>query len=248
MTQQAQNTPLTVRGKFADPTLWHQTGQEVRLGCTTCPELRWCGGLSIRAPVFDCMDFCCGKPETCTRYICPSQRRYSTLVNEVGGFDLHPYGRRVTPVLALPDYVPCILDAGDLGGPLSLPAVAVSLYSVIDHRTGVAKYASRQEMLKRFRIHSDARVILTATAKDRRVENFWHVLQPKKTAESLRKLRPSVITTPNFSMHADTVRHDNLVSMARIAFCFEGFAAAGLPVPFTSTVVPHTISPGGPNT
>lgn len=230
MTQQTTITHLTVRGKLAEPTLWHQTGEEVKLGCTTCPELRWCGGLSIQASVFNCMDFCCGKPKTCRRYVCPNQRRFSALVNEVGGFALPAYRQHVAQMIALPDYVPCILDAGDLTGPLPLPAVAISLYSVIDHRTGLSRFASRQEMLQRFKIHPDARVILTATGKDRRVENFWHVLRAKKTAESLRRLRPALIATPNFSMHADTVRHDNLLSMARITACFEEFAAARLPV------------------
>jgi hypothetical protein len=71
---------------------------------------------------------------------------------------------------------------------------------------------------------------LTASAKDRRVEPFWHALRAKKTAESLKRLRPALIATPNFSLHADTVPHDNLLSMKRIAKCFEEFAAVGLPV------------------
>lgn len=230
MPQEPPITSLRVRGRLADPTLWHQAGREVCLGCTTCPELRWCGGLSIQAPVFNCLDLCCGSPKTCRRYVCPNQRRYSDFVNEVEGFELRPYRRGVARMLVLPEYVPCILDAGNLGGPLSLPAVAISLYSVIDNRTGLAKFSSREEMLQRFKIHRDARVILTATGKDRRVESFWHARRPKRTAESIRRLRPALIATPNFSLHADTIRHDNLLSMARIAACFEEFAAVGLPV------------------
>lgn len=223
-------TPLTVRGKRVDRSLWHRSGEEISLGCTRCPELRFCGGLSIRAPAFDCLALCCGSPKTCRKYVCPNQRRYSTLVNEAGGFALAPYRQTVAPMGALPDYVPYILDAGDLDGPLPIATVAITLYSVIDHRTGIAKFSSRQEMLQRFKIDPDARVVFTATGQDRRVENFWHIMRSKKTAESLRRLRPSLIATPNFSMHADTVRHDNLLSMSRIAYCFEAFAAAGLPV------------------
>lgn len=230
MTQRTTITRLTVRSKLADPTLWYQLGQEVKLGCTNCPELHWCGGLSIQAPVFNCLDLCCGSPKTCRKYVCPNQRRYSAMVNEVGGLALRPYRQCVAPIKALPDYVPCILDIGDLAGPLSISAVAISLYEIIDRRTGLARFASRQEMLQRFKIHPRAHVIITATAEDQRVERFWHVFRSKRTAESLRRLRPALIATPNFSMHADTVRHDNLLSMARIAACFEEFAAAGLPV------------------
>lgn len=229
MKQPRQTTQLTMHGKLADPSLWHQSGQEVKLGCTTCPELRHCGGLTIEAPAFSCMDLCCGDPKTCRRYVCPQQRRYSKLVNEAGGLDLRPYKGRVAPMLAIPDYVPCILDIGDLAGPLPLPVVAVSLYALIDSKSGLPRYDSRRELLARFRIDPDARIIITATGKDRNVERFWHVFRAKKTAEALRRLRPALIATPNFSMHADTVRHDNLVSMSRIVSCFEEFAAVGLP-------------------
>lgn len=229
MNQPQETTALTVRGKLTDPSLWHQSGQEMKLGCTMCPELRRCGGLSIAAPAFNCMDLCCGNPKGCRRYVCPNQRRYSTLVNEAGGLDLRPYKGRVVPMLAIPDYVPCILDIGDLAGPLPLPVVAVSLYALIDSKTGLPRYDSRQDLLARFRIDPDARIVITATGKDRNVERFWHVFRAKKTAEALRRLRPALIATPNFSMHADTVRHDNLVSMSRIVSCFEEFAAAGLP-------------------
>lgn len=229
MTQPRRTTRLAVRGKLADPSLWHQPGQEVKLGCTTCPELPQCGGLSIQAPAFSCMDLCCGDPKVCRRYVCPRQRRYSKLVNEAGGLDLRPYKGRVAPMLALPDYVPCILDAGNLAGPLPLPVVAVSLYAIIDSKSGLPRCASRQELLSRFRIDSNARIVITATGKDRNVERFWHVFRVKRTADALRRLRPALIATPNFSMHADTVRHDNLVSMSRIVSCFEEFAGAGLP-------------------
>jgi hypothetical protein len=111
-----------------------------------------------------------------------------------------------------------------------LGRASFSLYKLINSRDGLAKFSSREELMERFKINPMARVIITATGPDDRVENFWHALRLKKTAESLKRLRPSLIATPNFSMHADAVRHDNLLSMSRIAYCFEAFAGAGLPV------------------
>lgn len=230
MFRSTTTTALTIRGKLADPSLWHREGSEVHLGCSQCNEREFCGGLSIGAPVHNCLDLCCGKPESCTRYACPlNVRRYSALVNEVGGLALRPYTKPVTSMLSVPDYVPCILDAGNLAGPLHIPVVAISLYKVIDGRSGLAKFSSRQELLAAFRIYSDAKVILTASAEDALVERYWEHRQSKATAESLKRIRPALIATPNFSMHAEAVRHDNLLSMARIAACFEDFAAAGLP-------------------
>lgn len=223
-------TRLTVRAKHVDRSLWHRPNEEISLGCTRCPELKFCGGLSIRAPAFDCLSLCCDSPNTCKKYVCPKQPRFSALVNEAGGFPLAPYRRTVAPMGSLPDYVPYIFDVGNIVGPLPLRTFAISLYDVIDHRGGIARFSSREEMLQRFKIDSEAHVVITATDKDRRVENFWHILRSKKTAESIRRLRPSLIATPNFSMHTDTVRHDNLLSMSRNVYCFEAFAAAGLPV------------------
>lgn len=231
MARSSTIATLTVENKLADPSLWHQPGGEVHLGCEHCVERDLCGGLRVGASIHNCMTLCCGQPDACKRYVCPmNPSRYAELVNEVGGFELRPYKGRGAHVVALPTYAPCILDAGNLAGPLHIPTVALSLYSVIDHRTGLAKYSSREEMLTAFKLYPHARVILAATGEDKRVENFWHVLRPKKTAESLKLLRPALVATPNFSMHADTVRHDNLLSMKRIAACFEDFASAGLPV------------------
>lgn len=233
MTMASQETtlPRKVRKRIAAPALWHQAGNGVQLGCTKCPELEVCGGLSVKAPIFDCMSFCCGSPATCKRYACPQNpKRYSALVNEVGGLELRPYRRQVARTRPLPSYIPILLDTGSLGGPLSLSTVAISLHSVIDKRTGLARFHSRDEMLTRFKLENTTRVLLFGTGTDRDVESFWHCHAPKKTAESLRKLRPALVTTPNFSMHADVIRHDNFVSMARIADCLEQFAAAGLPV------------------
>ena len=38
----------------------------VKLGCVACPHLADCGGLCVKAPIFDCLDMCCKSPETCT--------------------------------------------------------------------------------------------------------------------------------------------------------------------------------------
>jgi len=180
--------------------------------------------------MYDCMDLCCGEPDSCKQFACPNAARFSGLVNEVGGLDLGKYVRPVRSPRALPDYVPCVLDAGNIAGPLSIPVVALSLYSVVDRRSGLARFTSAQELLQQFRLESRTRVILTATDKDRPVESFWEYMQPKATAASLRTLNPLLVATPNFSMHCNAPRHDNLLSMARIRFCFEAFAGAGLPV------------------
>jgi hypothetical protein len=230
MAGAAKATALTIERKLADPDLWYQDGREVSLGCVGCPEEEWCGGLSTEAGLFNCMELCCGKPDVCEQYACPRQDRYSALVNEVGGFDLAPYRQPVAQPPALPSYVPFMQDWYVLRGPIAAQAVAVSLFDLLDTKTGLAKFGSKREVLERFKISPTAKLVITSTDKDRLVENAWWAMRPKDTAESIRKLHPAIVTTPNFSMHINAPRHDNLVSMARIAACFEEFAAAGLPV------------------
>lgn len=230
MARAAKPTPLTIERKLADPALWHEDGREVSIGCDRCIERSLCGGLSSGAPLFDCLDLCCGRPETCEKYACPRQDRYSALVNEVDGLELTPYRRPVPQPPALPNYIPFMQDTGSLRGPIPLPAVAISLFALLDRETGLAKFSSKREALLRFKINPAAKLVITSTDKDRLVENAWWTMRPKDTAESIRRLHPALVTTPNFSMHINAPRHDNLLSMARIAACYEEFASAGLPV------------------
>jgi len=231
MTVARTDVPLTINGELDERQLWHVTGREIALGCTRCIDQNLCGGLSASVDLFSCLDLCCGKPESCKKFACPnSQERYSKLLNEVGGFALRPYKRPVVQPKALPFYVPYMQDAGCLAGPVSLPIVAVSLYTLIDPNTGLARFRSKREVLEHYKIGNRAKLVITATHKDKFVERFWSSMRPKDTAESLRRLRPAIVGTPNFSMHLGAPRHDNMLSMSRIAECFEAFAAARLPV------------------
>ena len=67
----------------------------VKLGCVVCPHLADCGGLCVKAPIFDCLDMCCKSPETCTR-VCRNQplARFVDQLREIDGFDLKnvPHG------------------------------------------------------------------------------------------------------------------------------------------------------------
>lgn len=210
--------------------LWHRGGRAISLGCIQCPERPLCGGIDIDAPVFNCMDLCCGKPDSCSRCACPIRSNYSRLVGEVGTLELLPYRHNVRQVRSLPAYVPLILDRGLLRGPLPLQIVAVSLYDIVDAETGLARFPSREALLTHYRVVPTARLVITASGKDVDVERFWHLSRPKHTAQSLAALRPSLIATPNYSMYCDVPRHDNLINMKRIAIAFEVFASAGLPV------------------
>lgn len=221
-------SPDAVR-RVSAPELWHRQGT-LCLGCTTCTERSLCGGLSVEAGIHSCMDLCCGRPAECRRYACPMKpEQFRDLVNELEGLDLQPFSARVRQPRQLPSYVPFILDPSAFCGPLDLGTVALPLLRVVDLATGLAKFGSREELCSFYRIRADTRLILFGTDTDNRVERFHVRFKRRATADSIRALRPDLVVPPNFSMHCDAPRHDNLVSMKRISDTFASLALAGLP-------------------
>jgi hypothetical protein len=55
--------------------LTHDPGAyPMALGCASCPQREVCGGLCIKAPIVDCLAFCCSSPDSCTRVPQPARR------------------------------------------------------------------------------------------------------------------------------------------------------------------------------
>ncbi len=87
--------------------LWHDGGLHTpSLGCAICPQRDLCGGLRIAAPLFDCLDFCCGKPETCDK-VCRNHPSFPDRVREIDGFALDTVPRAAPlHVQVLPHMIP----------------------------------------------------------------------------------------------------------------------------------------------
>ncbi len=79
-----------------------------------------------------------------------------------------------------------------------------------------------------FLIDRNAKLILTGVEQDWRIEPYWSHARDANITDTLRRLRPDLMTVPNFSLFSNVPRHDNLVNMKRIAICWVELAMAGV--------------------
>lgn len=222
---------LTVRGqKCGDPSLWHVEGGQVALECARCGFLPRCEELSTRAPIFGCSSLCCGRPDVCTLACSRRPLRLHTLIRDVDGIEVRPYTGAICKVGSLPHYIPKLADRGGIVSTLPIRAVAVSLYDIVDMRSGLAVFESREAFLNHFKLPQAVKLVIDGAGTDEEVERFWSVLRPRETATSLRELVPALVTTPDFSVILNRPRPNDFVSLARILRCFEEMAVGGLPV------------------
>src|SRR4051794_11083626 len=64
-----------------------QTRHPAALGCSRCVDLEVCGGLHRSAGAFDCLTYCCGRPDDCSD-VCQRNPAFVERVREVSGFYL----------------------------------------------------------------------------------------------------------------------------------------------------------------
>lgn len=211
--------------------LWHNEVQNTpSLGCQRCPEKGVCGGLRIEEPLFDCLTYCCGKPDICDRICRLRPEAFARAIREIGGFDLANVPRaEVLPNPVIASVVPVLYHGAKRLTPFRASSVCLPLYGVIARFDGSERYRSKAELSEKFGIREDATVILTGTDVDAPLERWWSL--SKKRLDAIRALRAlgiSLVTTPNYSMFTDRPRWDDLHSMKRIAIVHEEFAREGI--------------------
>jgi hypothetical protein len=200
--------------------LWHDgSALTISLGCQTCPHKPECGGMQIAAAAFDCLAFCrCANPAECDN-VCPRNVEHFVARNrEVGGFDLGnipPAPLVHTP--DLPAVVPMIYHrSARTRAPFSR-MVALSLYQLLNKRTGELRFSERTALLDHFLLSADTQIILSGADTDPLLERWWQIERPEEFIRGLSKLGVVLITAPNFSLFSDVPRHDNLFNLKRIA-------------------------------
>ncbi len=209
--------------------LWHDASRyPLSLGCAVCRFRETCGGLNLRRPVYECLDFCCGRPEDCDSVCTEKPLDFRRRVWEVDGFQLENVPRaRQLPSPSLPSAVPLLYHGSRRIGRFSPKAVALPLYDVIRRRTGTEDEAA---LARTFGFSPSTPVILTGTADDRDLEPWWsRSTQRLEVIRKLRSLNITLVTTPNFSLFCDQPRWDDLHSMKRIAIAHEEFLREGIP-------------------
>lgn len=201
------------------------------LGCTLCDYQDLCGGLQIQESPYDCLGFCCGKPENCDT-VCPNKPfEFVDRVREIGSFGLETIPRlQPLPVSKLPAILPLIYHGSSRVSALATQAVGLSLYQMIDRRNGEVRYSCRKEIEKEFKLLPNTTIVLSGTAKDKSLERWWSLGKNRRIIiRQLRELGINCVTTPNYSLFTDQPRFDDLHSIKRIAITHHEFLSEGLP-------------------
>ncbi|MBY5780154.1 DUF4417 domain-containing protein [Rhizobium leguminosarum] len=200
------------------------------LGCGNCAAFEWCGGLSVRDSIWDCLDHCCGKPGDCTNVCVKNPVQYVDQKREILGFDLSNIPRLVGNYRPLGhDIVPLIYHRTGRERPVPGSAFALRLHDVVDFARGELRYPTRDHLCAAFKIDPSADIILSGVDHDERIEPWW-TLQDRlsQVLQQLRDLGTQLVTAPNFSLLLDKPRTDDLHAMKRIAIVWSEFEQHGI--------------------
>ena len=209
--------------------LFHDSKYPAGLGCGTCPEKKTCGG-EYTLNLFDCMQKCCNNPKECD-YVCKKDiESFLEYFHSVNGFDFDDVPRfNLLPFPSLPYAVPLIKNFSNRLFPLEIEAVALQLWQLFDHRTGIIKFANKKHLAEHFGFSPNAKVIISGVSKDVPLEDYWFLGRVTNLAQQISFLEPDLITSPNFSVFLDSPRYDNLFNMKRILICWSELHSYGLP-------------------
>lgn len=217
--------------KVIPKRLYHDADRPLSLGCLNCPENNTCGGLHTSGDHFDCLVFCeCDDSSDC-QYVCPNNLLlYMARFHEVLGFEFDSVPLVQTlPYPSLPCSVPLLYHSSGRSGSLNIDTVAVPLSFLLDRKTGMLRFATREAVAAAFGFDQSSRLIITGVDLDQPIEDYWSFRRATRIPEQLAALRPDLITTPNYSTPLDTPRWDNLHNMKRIAICWSELIQAGIP-------------------
>ena len=212
--------------------LCHDGRRNMRsLGCTTCPQLSLCGGLQVKAPLFDCLDLCCGKPDACDK-VCRRNPHYAKRVREVEGYALDNIPRTnalVTPTL--PSSIPLFFHGSRRSERFVGSAVALPLARMYQRRDGSPRYASHQSLCDAFQIEPGTPIVLSGTDHDASIERWWGMGEAtrRNNIRALIAAGVALATVPNYSVFTNVPHWDDMHAMKRIGWVHYEFLDEGLP-------------------
>jgi len=217
------------RQQKAFRSFWSAPDAAMSMGCIDCPEFGLCGGQTIDGSGFNCLDHCCGKPDTC-QTVCPNAHTFTDRLREVDGLDLATPLAAPLALPACPTYLPMLFHGSARVQPYRGPAVAIPLYRFFD-RAAACRFESIEAVAEAYRFDPGTALFLSGVAQDHEVERWWKLETRGRiqAIANLRRLGVAMVTTPNFSLMVDRPRWDDLHSMRRIARAYHELVSEGQP-------------------
>lgn len=212
--------------------LWHDERQNPpALGCGACPEKRLCGGVCVAAPYFDCLTYCCNKPNECGS-VCRLHPRFADRMWEIRGLDLGNVPRsRPLPAPPVPRSAPILFHGNRRSTAVAPSCAALPLYAMFNRASGEARTASPEALRSTYRLAPNTSLLLTGTDEDPPIERWWELGAPRRAAiiRAMRQAGVSMATTPNYSLTLNVPRWDDLYAMKRIGLVHAEFLDEGMP-------------------
>ena len=203
---------------------------QISMFCIGCPDLDRCGGIAAQAGGH-CYMHCCGGKAEC-QTVCRKNPAFKAQFREIGGFDLENTPR-VAPVPhpALHGTAPLILHGKRRSTLVRAAMFTLKLRDVVDMKTGVLRYSTREELADGLKIDPAAQIIVTGIEQDRWVEPWWSLGRAHRRLllTEFSGLGIALVTPPNFSLFCDQPRPSDFSAMKRIAMVQSEFLAAGIP-------------------
>lgn len=213
-----------------NPPYWNKESLTPCFGCLSCRDLPLCGGLRIERAAMSCLDFCrCEDPNACDKPCPRNTRMFVGRLLEVQGYELGNVPR-VPAIEAqrLPLSVPILFQRNRRSDRLKSPAVAIRLKDLFSARTGQLKYESREALADHFLFDPAAQLVIVGVGEDKPIESYWEKARQCGFPGVLSKLKPTIVTAPNYSMFLNAVRWVDFHSMKRIAICWKEMVESGL--------------------
>jgi hypothetical protein len=212
--------------------LWHDNKFHApSIGCSSCDEYHVCGGLCVKASIFDCLDLCCRNPQACDK-VCVNNPRYPDRVREVEGFSLDNIPRsKPLKVPCLPSIIPLIYHEYRRSHRIFQEIVALPFYKMLNVKYRSSRFKSHKETCAIYGIQPGTPIILSGTDRDNKIESWWGIERYKrrKIIKSLKEAGVAFATTPNYSLFTDVPRMDDLHAIKRIGLVHYEFLDEGLP-------------------
>lgn len=202
------------------------------LGCQQCPHLEACGGLNVGTGVFNCLTYCrCADYQTCDN-VCPNNQVHlvARSIEVKGLWTLEKVLKAPSfPRSKIPNMVTMVYHSSARTRAPRTSTVALSLYEIIDKKSGKIRFSTRQDILDYFILEEDTEIILSGTERDKCLERWWELQNREAVIQGIGRLGIQLITTPNFSLFNDVPRHDNAYNMKRIALAWSEIQRNGIP-------------------
>jgi hypothetical protein len=125
--------------------------------------------------------------------------------------------------------VPLLYGRSSRAASLASDAVALPLEKLFDHANGRLKFSSKQEVAHSFGFDPSAKLVISGVGQDRVIEYYWTHRKAADLPRQLARLRPTLITVPNYSLFLAVPREDNLYSMKRIAVAWDELVRSKIP-------------------